>query len=175
MPAVIKAYVRHVDRFNRVVGRMIMYMIFVMIGVLLLASISRTIFNINYLWTIETAQFLMAAYYLLGGGYTLQLGSHVRMDLLYGRWSPRGKAIGDIVTSFFLIFYLVLLLYGGISSTEYALQYGQKNYSAWAPPLAPIKIIMVIGIVMMLLQAISIFFKDVAKVRGEDLTVETSS
>ena len=121
------------------------------------------------------AQFMMAAYYLLGGGYSMQLDSHVRMDLLYGRWSPRGQAIADVVTSFFLIFFLVLLLYGGISSTEYALQYGQKNYSAWAPPLAPIKIIMVIGIVMMLLQSISMFFKDVAKIRGEILSVETSS
>ena len=175
MPKAIKVYVRYVDGFNRVVGRMAMYMIFVMIGVLLLSSVSRTIFDTYFIWIIETAQFLMAAYYLLGGGYTMQLNSHVRMDLLYGRWSPRGKAIGDVLTSFFLIFYLVLLLYGGISSTEYALQYGQKNYSAWAPPLAPIKIIMVIGITMMLLQVISIFFKDVAKIRGVDLSVETSS
>lgn len=170
MPKAIKVYVRYVDGFNRVVGRMAMYMIFVMIGVLLLSSVSRTIFDTYFIWNIEMAQFLMAAYYLLGGGYTMQLGSHVRMDLLYGRWSPRGKAIGDICTSFFLIFYLVLLLYGGISSTEYALYYGQKNYSSWAPPLAPIKIIMVIGITMMLLQAISILFKDVAKVRGETLS-----
>lgn len=170
MPKAIKVYVRYVDGFNRVVGRMTMYMIFVMIGVLLLSSVSRTIFDTYFIWNIEMAQFLMAAYYLLGGGYTMQLGSHVRMDLLYGRWSPRGKAIGDICTSFFLIFYLVLLLYGGISSTEYALYYGQKNYSSWAPPLAPIKIIMVIGITMMLLQAISILFKDVAKVRGETLS-----
>jgi TRAP-type mannitol/chloroaromatic compound transport system permease small subunit len=90
------------------------------------------------------------------------------MDLLYGRWSPRTQAIIDAVTGCFLIFYLIILLYGGISSTQYALEYGQKNYSVWAPPLAPIKIIMTIGIAMMLLQIIATFFKDLEKAKGGD-------
>jgi TRAP-type mannitol/chloroaromatic compound transport system permease small subunit len=146
-----------------------MYLIFVMMGVLLFSSTSRTFFSVSHIWTIEIAQFLLAAYYLLGGGYSMQLDSHVRMDLLYSRWSPRTQAIVDTVTVGFLIFYLVFLLVGGISSTQYALEYGQKNYSSWAPPLAPIKIIMTIGIVLMLLQAIAMFFKDLAKARGEPL------
>jgi TRAP-type mannitol/chloroaromatic compound transport system permease small subunit len=75
----------------------------------------------------------------------------------------------DAITAFFLIFYLVFLLYGGISSIEYAVRYGQVNYTPWAPPLAPIKIIMTIGIVLMLLQTIATFFKDLAKTRGEKI------
>jgi TRAP-type mannitol/chloroaromatic compound transport system permease small subunit len=146
-----------------------MYFIFIMMGILLLSSSSRAFFSISYVWTVEMAQFLLAAYYLLGGGYSMQLDSHVRMDLLYSRWSPRKQAAVDAVTAAFLIFYLVVLLIGGISSTEYALTYGQKNYSSWAPPLAPIKIIMTIGIALMLLQAIAVFFRDLAKARGETL------
>ena len=91
------------------------------------------------------------------------------MDLFYSRWSPKTQAIVDALTSGFLIFYLVVLLVGAISSTGYALSYGQKNYSSWAPPLAPIKIVMTVGIVLMLLQAIAMFFKDLAKARGEPL------
>ena len=71
---------------------------------------------------------ILAAYYLLGGGYSLQLDSHVRMDLLYSRWSPRTQARVDTVTSLLVIFYLIMLLFGGISSTKYAIEYGQKNY-----------------------------------------------
>jgi TRAP-type mannitol/chloroaromatic compound transport system permease small subunit len=99
----------------------------------------------------------------------MQLNSHVRMDLLYSRWSPKTRAWVDAVTIAFLIFYLLFLLFGRISSTQYALEYGQKNYSSWAPPLAPIKIIMTIGIALMLLQAIAMFFKDLAQARGEPL------
>jgi TRAP-type mannitol/chloroaromatic compound transport system permease small subunit len=169
MPALIKSYVSIVDRTNRVVGRVVMYLIFVMMGVLLFSSGSRTFFSVSHIWTVEIAQFVLAAYYLLGGGYSMRLDSHVRMDLLYSRWSPRTQAIVDTVTIGFLIFYLVFLLVGAISSTQYALEYGQKNYSSWAPPLAPIKIIMTIGIVLMLLQAIAVFFKDLARARGEPL------
>jgi TRAP-type mannitol/chloroaromatic compound transport system permease small subunit len=161
--------VRWVDAVNRLVGRAMMYLIFAMMGILLLSSISRGVFDISYIWSVEIAQFLLTAYYILGGGYSMQIQSHVRMDLFYSRWSPRKQALTDAVTSGFLLFYIVFLLIGGISGTIYALQYNQKNYSSWAPPLAPIKIIMCIGIALMLLQVIAVFFKDVAKARGEPL------
>ena len=174
MPEAVKTYVRFVDAMNRRIGRIAMYLIFAMMGILLYSSISKTFFNPS-LWTLEMAQFTLVTYYLLGGGYSMQLGSHVRMDLAYGFWSDKTKARVDAFTVFFLIFYLGLLLYGGLSSTEYALKYGEKSYSAWAPRMAPVKIIMVIGIFMMLLQAIAMFFKDLAKIRGEDLGGEDLS
>ena len=169
MPKAIKIYVRYVEAANKAVGKFSMYLVFAMMGILLFESISRTIFNQPHIWVVEIAQFTMAAYYLLGGGYSMILEGHVRMDLLYGRWSARRQAMTDAITAFFLIFYLVFLLYGGISSIEYAVRYGQVNYTPWAPPLAPIKIIMTIGIVLMLLQTIATFFKDLAKAKMEKI------
>ena len=169
MPRAVKTFVHYVDLLNRTIGRFAMYLIFVMMGVLLFASISRGVFNVPHIWVVEMAQFTMAAYYILGGAYSMQLDSHVRMDLLYGRWSPRTRAIVDVATGCCLVFYLVLLLFGGISSAQYALEYDQRNYSAWAPPMAPIKIIMAIGIALMLLQVLSTFFKDFARARGEPI------
>ena len=122
MPNAIKTYVRCVDAVNRRVGKFALYLVFVMMGILLFASISRTFFNVPFDWTMEMAQFTMAAYYLLGGGYSMQLKAHVRMDVLYERWSEKKRARVDVITSGFLIFYLVVLLYGGLSSTLYALQ-----------------------------------------------------
>ncbi len=170
MPKAIRIYVRYVDAVNRVVGLFAMYLIFAMMGVLLYSSISRTVFDIPLIWVVEMAQFLMVAYYLLGGGYSMQLDAHVRMDLLYSRWSPKRKAVADAITALFLIFYLVVLLYGGFSSTHYALQYGETSYSTWSPIMSPIKIIMTIGVALMLLQSIGTFFKDLAQARGETLS-----
>ena len=167
MPKAIRVFVRYVDVVSRVIGRATMYLIFAMMGILLFGAISRSVFNLPFIWVVEMAQFVMTAYYLLGGAYSIQLDSHVRMDLLYGRWSDRTKAFVDAGTGLFLIFYLIILLYGGIGSTQYALEYGQKNYSVWAPPMAPIKIIMCIGIAMMLLQVIATFFKDLEKAKGD--------
>ncbi len=169
MPKAIKAYVRTVDAINRVVGHFAMYLVFAMIGILFYSTLSKNFLEPS-LWTLEMAQFSMAAYYLLGGGYSMQTDSHVRMDLLYGRWSRRTKAIIDLFTVLFLLFYICLLLFGGISSTRYALEYGEKSYSSWAPYMAPIKIIMCIGITLMLLQVIATLFKDWAEAKGLSLT-----
>jgi TRAP-type mannitol/chloroaromatic compound transport system permease small subunit len=136
-----------------------------MIGILLYEPIARNLFGKSSIWAVEMAQFTMAAYYLL----SMILRGHVRMDLLYGRWSDKKKATVDACTCLFLIFYLVFLLYGAYSSIEYAVMYGQKNRSAWAPYMAPIKIIMGTGVLLMLLQAIATFFKDLAKARGEKI------
>ena len=168
MPKAIKLFVRGVETINRVVGRFAMYLIFAILGVLLYSSISKTFF-MPAAWTLESAQFLMVAYFLLGGAYSMQLDAHVRMDLFYSRWSPKTRALVDVLTIVFLIFYLVLLLYGGISSTQYALEYDETSYSAWSPSMAPIKIVMCIGIALMLLQAIATLFKDIAAARGETL------
>mgnify|MGYP006131993625 CR=1 FL=1 len=105
----MKAYVRIVDGMNRRVGRVAMYMLFGMMGVLLWSSISKTFFFPS-LWTLEMAQFAMVAYYIMGGPYSIQLGSNVRMDLFYGSWSDKKKAQVDAITVLFLLFTVVLLL-----------------------------------------------------------------
>ena len=169
MPRAVQAYVRYVDAVNRVLGSVVMYLALVMMALLLFASVTRYIFNVPFIWIIEMSQFLMAAYYILGGGYSMQLDAHVRMDVLYERWRPKTRAFIDSITASFLVFYLVVMVYGGTSSSAYSLKYNQTNYSAWAPPMAPIKIIMTVGIVLMLLQAIAMFFRDLAKFTGRDI------
>ena len=145
-----------------------MYGLFVIFGVLLWSSISKTFF-LPSLWTLEIAQFAMVAYYILGGPFSLQIGANVRMDLFYGGWTDRKKAWFDAFSILLLIFYLGVLLYGAIDSTTYSLQYNERSPTAWRPLLWPIKIIMCVGIFLMLLQAISEFFKDIAKLRGKEI------
>jgi TRAP-type mannitol/chloroaromatic compound transport system permease small subunit len=170
VPKAIINYVRVVDYLSTKVGRVAMYLIFVMIGVLLLDAITRNVIRIPLHWCIEMAQFTMAAYYIVGGPYSMQLDSHVRMDLLYSRFSPQNRARLDCFTALFLVTYLVVLLIGSISSTIYAIEIDQRKFSMWNPSMIPIKVIMSLGIALMLLQAISMFFKDLAKARGVELS-----
>ena len=170
MPRFIVNYVRVIDYLSTKAGRMAMYLIFVMIATLLINAFTRNIINLPLSWCIEMAQFTMTAYYILGGPYSMQLDSHVRMDLLYSKFSPRNQARLDSFTAIFLVIYLVCLLIGSISSTMYAIEYDQRKFSQWNPSMIPIKIIMVTGIFLMLLQAISTFFKDLAKSRGIELS-----
>ncbi|MEM7464789.1 MAG: TRAP transporter small permease subunit [Pseudomonadota bacterium] len=189
MSAFSRRYVAFVDAINYRIGRFIMYGIFLMVGILLWSSISKTFF-LPSLWTLEMAQFAMVAYYILGGPYAIQLGSNVRMDLFYHTWSLRRKAWFDAFTIFLLIFYLGVLLYGGLGSTAYSLGYWgddpfvffgglitgeesvgrlERSPTAWRPYLWPIKVILCVGFFLMLLQSFSEFLKDVARLRGDDL------
>ena len=189
MPRWIVAYVGFVDGMNRRIGRAAMYLVFVMMAILLWSAVSKSFF-LPSLWTLEMAQFVMVAYYILGGPYSIQLGSNVRMDLFYHTWSDRKKAWVDACTVFFLIFYLGVLLYGGLGSTAYSLGYWgsdqlaffwglitgteeigrlEVSSTAWRPYIWPIKSVMVLGFFLMLLQAIAEFFKDVARIKGHEI------
>lgn len=189
MFGLMQRFIHVVDAVNYRVGRIIMYGIFVLMGILLWSSISKTFF-LPSLWTLEMAQFVMVAYYILGGPYSIQLGSNVRMDLLYGEWSIRKKAWFDLFTVLFLIFYLCVLLYGAVSSTAYSLGYWgtepfsffgglvtgteeigfmERSPTAWRPYLWPIKSIMILGMFLMLLQCLSELFKDVLRLNGESI------
>ncbi len=170
MPKFIILYVKYVDAISIKIGRAVMYLIFVMIAVLLLGALTRNVLHMPLSWTVEMAQFIITAYYIAGGAYSMILREHVRMDLLYERFSEKTRARVDVVTTFFLIFYLVTLLIGSISSTMYAIEYGQRNFSQWNPSMIPIKIIMVAGIVLMILESVSVFFKDLATAKGIKIT-----
>nr|WP_298415377.1 TRAP transporter small permease subunit [uncultured Halomonas sp.] len=195
MPKVILLYIRAIDGMNRVIGRIAMYLIFVLIGILLWSSASK-VFMTPSLWTLETAQFVMVAYFVLGGPYSIQLGSNVRMDLFYGDWSPTTKAWVDAFTVFFLVYYLGVLLYGGLVSMAYSLGYFgsepfeffldlgwtfitqgpaaageqlgfmERSPTAWRPVMWPIKAVICAGVFLMILQALAEFFRDVGRLRG---------
>ena len=166
MPRLIVVFVRSVDRLNYGIGRFAMYLLFALMAVLLWSTVSKAFFYPSN-WTLETAQFIMVAYYILGGHYSMQLGSHVRMDLLYANWSPKKRAWWDLFTVMLLIFYLSVLLWGAIDSTAYAFQYNERSATAWRPYLWPIKLIMCFGFVLMILQSLTYLIRDIATIRGE--------
>ncbi len=192
----MQGYIRWIDGFNRRLGRLMMFVLFVLMGILLWSSISKVFFSPS-LWTLEMAQFVMVAYYLLGGPLSIQMGSNVRMDLIYAELSPRRKAWLDAFTVFFLLFYLGVMIYGGLASLAYSLGnfmdppllwfgqliaafvtggpsaaadhigYLETSPTSWKPIMWPIKLITVIGLFLMLLQVLSEFFKDILLLRGE--------
>jgi len=166
MPKFIILYVKYVDAISIKIGRAVMYLIFAMIGVLLLGALTRNVLHMPLSWTVEMAQFIITAYYIAGGAYSMILREHVRMDLIYEHLSEKTRAKVDVVTTFFLVFYLVVLLFGSVSSTMYAIEYGQRNFSQWNPSMIPIKIIMVAGIFLMILESVAVFFKDLAIAKG---------
>lgn len=166
---VFRRYVLTMDAVSISVGKASRYLVLLLMGILLFEAIARLFFNASQIWAVETAQFVMAAYYLLGGAYILIIGGHVRMDLLFHRWTPKNQALSDVITFAISMLYAVVLWYGGWKGLLYAIKYKQVSYSSWAPSLIPIKIVAQIGITIMVLQMISEFIKSVAVVAKREI------
>lgn len=169
MSPAIRTYVRLTDRMSDLTGYAAASLIFVMGATLIFDAITRNVLNIPIHWAIEFTQFTLAAYYFLGGPITLKNNDHVRMDLWYANLSTRGKARLDLLTVGCLIFYLGVMLWGSLSSLQYAIETGERRFSMWNPSVIPIKALLSVCLVLMLLQCVALVFKHVATLRGEDL------
>ncbi|WP_439813604.1 TRAP transporter small permease subunit [Zavarzinia sp. CC-PAN008] len=166
MRGVIGTYVRVTDALSDYVGYLAASLIFVMGAVLMFDAFTRNVIQMPVHWAIELTQFTLAAYYFMGGAFTLKNNEHVRMDLFYSNLSDKGKARMDLLTIGCLIFYLGVLLSGAIASLEYAIATNEKRFSIWNPSVIPIKALMVACLVLMLMQAVALVFKHIATLRG---------
>lgn len=115
----------------------------------------RYLFNLPTIWVWEMNALLLCVIVALGGGYALLVRGHVRTDLLYSRFSPRTKAIMDIVTSCFMFVFLGALLWQGIEQGLLSLVRLEHSHSLFRPPIYPFKIILAVGIFLFILQGLA--------------------
>lgn len=169
MPKVLVAFVRGMASANGWLGKVISGAVLVLIAVLIFESISRYVFNNPTSWSLELSGFIVGTYFILGGGYTLLNDEHVRMDSLYNRWSPKKRAMADLATFSLLALYIVVYLLGGIPNAMRAVRVGERSMTMWGPPLAPIKVILVVGAFILLLQGVALFIRDISIVRGKPI------
>lgn len=149
-----------IDLVTTFAGNLGAYLISILMLVMMYEVIARRIFNRPTSWSFETSEFLFGTIVMLGGSYAFLHGAHVNMDAIYGRLKPKGKAILDLITSPLLfIFCGALIWYGGAMALK-SFQMMEKSNSIWAPPLFPIKSIVPIGGLLLLIQGIAKFIKD---------------
>ncbi len=122
--------------------------------------VARYVFNNPTIWSFEIGFFMYGGIGILGGGYVLFHGQHVRLDFIYGRLSPRNKAILDLVTAPLFFFALgVLLWQSGVIGFQ-SVMIGETTGSTWRPPYYPIKMAIPVATFLVLLQGLAKFIRD---------------
>jgi TRAP-type mannitol/chloroaromatic compound transport system permease small subunit len=169
MHELLAKYVRLIESVNRFLGNTLCYGLPIMVAIALFEAIFRYAFNSPTPWAVELSAFIMGAMFLLGGGYTLVSKEHVKMDALSSRWSLRTKAIIDIATFPLFAIFLIVIIRGGIPQAIFDLKWGKHSVSMWGPPLAPIKIIIVVGVILLILQGVAVLIKDIATLKGKSI------
>ena len=100
-----------IDRLNDWVGRLAALLILPSLLITMIEVVARYAFNSPTVWVNESVQILFGFYFLLGGGYTLLHGGHVRVDLLLLGLKPRARRRADVIGLVVTIFYLAVLLW----------------------------------------------------------------
>jgi len=157
----INAILKAVDNINDWVGKVLSLGVLFMFALVLTEVIRRYFFNSPTVWGNELTQLTFGVYVVVCGGYILRWGGHVNVDILYGRFSIKGRAIIDMITfSLFLMFCGMMLAYGGSLAWE-SLSTFEHSQSAWNPPLYPVKLMIPTGAFLLLLQGIAKLVRDI--------------
>ena len=164
---VLLAFSRMVDYLNERVGRAVAWLVLVAVLVSAGNAVVRYALNRSSNAWLELQWYLFAAVFLLAAGYTLLHQAHVRIDVFYGRYSPRTRAWVDIFgTVFFLLPTTLVILY--LSWPVFMQSYVGHEMSSDAGGLVrwPAKLLIPAGFALLALQGLSQIVKRVAFLKG---------
>jgi TRAP-type mannitol/chloroaromatic compound transport system permease small subunit len=157
---VIKILITIIEKVNLWVARVMSWAIILIIGSTFYEVVMRYLFDSPTQWSFEFNYLLHGAYFMMLGAFTHSVQGHVNVDLLSSQFSPRGKAIVDIITAPVFFFFLYMML---IFGAEFALQsigFRERLSSAWAPPIYPVKSVIPIAAALLILQGGVKFIRD---------------
>lgn len=155
------------DNVNEWVGRVVGFLMLAIIVIIAIEVVSRYVFNAPTVWVSDTSGFLAVVYTMLGGGYALLHGHHVRVDVLYERFSPKQRAILDltIASALFLIFAIILLKVSIPMAIKAIVIHEVSPSGLFRAPLWPFKIMIPIGTLLIIFQWIINMVRDIDTVR----------
>ena len=123
--------------------------------------LARFVFNSPTNWVHESMFLMFGMQYMLSGAYAYREDQHVRVDVIYAKFSPRGKAIADIVTSVFFFIFIGTMLVTGYRFAADAVNVGEHSFTEWGIQYWPVKLAIPIGAALLLLQGVSKLIKDI--------------
>ena len=123
--------------------------------------VARFIFNSPTNWVHESMFLMFGMQYMLSGAYAYREDQHVRVDVVYAKFSPRGKAIADIITSVFFFIFIGTMVVTGYRFAADSVAFGEHSFTEWGIQYWPVKLTIPIGAGLLLLQGVAKLIKDV--------------
>lgn len=160
-----------IDTFSEWSGKTFAWLIVPLMGGLTWEVVARYAFEAPTFWAYDLAYMLYGSLFLLGTGYTLRRGRHIRTDFLYEKLSVRWQGMIDAVG--YLVFFfapLAFFIWAAWDEGARSFLMGEKADSAWRPPIYPVKLVIPLALSLLFLQGIAEFLKSAyAALRGERL------
>ena len=159
MPHWLSVSTAAITTINRALFKAAVWIMAVVVPVMLYEVIARYLFNAPTTWGMELAVLLFGPYFLLGGPYLLHLKGHVALDVVRQRLSPIWQRRMDLVNYPVIVIFCAILLYFSVPSAWSSWEYKETSFSAWNPPVWPIKAFVPLALALMMMQAIIEFLR----------------
>lgn len=153
-------FIKAIARINEKMGQMVSYLIIFLVAVILYEIFVRYLLNSPTIWAHEVSQMVYGVYVILLGGYVLQRGGHVNVEILYNRFRPRTRAIIDLFTWLLFFYFCGLLFWKGGEMAWDSFKVRETDPTTFAPPVYPIKMMIPLGALLILLQGLAKFIRD---------------
>jgi TRAP-type mannitol/chloroaromatic compound transport system permease small subunit len=119
-----------IDTVIDVIGRAVSWLTAAVVVLMIVIVALRYGFDRGSVALQEAVLYLHSAVFLLGAAWALKMNAHVRVDIFHQRWSPRGKAIADLVgTVLFLLPFCGLLVWlsWDYAATSWSIREGSRE------------------------------------------------
>ena len=154
-----------IDRINGKAGEYVAYWAVIAVFAYYYEVLARFVFNSPTNWVHESMFLMFGMQYMLCGAYAYREDQHVRVDVIYTKFSPRGKAIADIVTSVFFFIFTITMLVTGWRFAADAVANHETSFTEWGIQYWPVKLTIPVGAALIVLQGLSKLIKDILLVR----------
>jgi TRAP-type mannitol/chloroaromatic compound transport system permease small subunit len=150
-----------IDALSTRLGQFVAWWAMIAVFVYYYEVMARFVFNSPTNWVHESTFLMFGMQYMLSGAFAYREDQHVRVDVIYTKFSTRGKAIADIITSVFFFIFIVTMLWTGTRFASDAVQVGEHSFTEWGIQYWPVKLAIPIGAALLTLQGISKLLKDI--------------
>ncbi|MEM9440192.1 MAG: TRAP transporter small permease subunit [Pseudomonadota bacterium] len=149
------------DTISLWVGRIACLLLVPLIVAMVWEVVARKVFIAPTFWAYDTSRMLAGALFMLGAGYALMRGVHIRADFLYRLWRPETQAKVDAFLYVVLFFPGMLFFFYIAADYTWSawLKWERSMDTAWMAPVAPARTAMPLGALFLILQGISEFLK----------------
>jgi TRAP-type mannitol/chloroaromatic compound transport system permease small subunit len=166
-------FVQKVNSISAWSGKAVAWLILPLVLELVYDTVSRYLFNAPTVWSYDLSYMLSGALFMIGGAYTLLSERHIRIEIFYTNFSPRGKAIADVIG--YLVFFFpcvgALVYFGVEYAAESWLSQEKSLSSYWSPPVYHFKSLIPLAASLLLLQGLAKFIEAWSVILHKELDV----
>lgn len=152
---------KRIDAISEWSAKAFSFLIILVTAIEVREVIARYVFNRPTIWTWEVSSLLCGMLWIMGAAWVLKEGRHVRTDVFYRRFSPKSQTCVDLVLFPCLLFVFVgVMIWHGIPAAVHSCQIREGTWSIWSPPLYPTKVVMVLAFLLLGLQGLAKWIRD---------------